>query len=112
MAGRELLTGPVSVRLSIDLTVPTSWSQKKQRDAIDARVLPTTKPDCDNTIKAVFDGLNGVAWRDDVQVVDLTVSKRYAKIPGVLVSIRSVQQPAPQDFRQSVALLASFGRVR
>lgn len=88
MAGRELLIGPVSVRMSIDLTVPASWSQKKQRDALEARLLPTTKPDCDNTVKAVFDGLNGVAWKDDVQVVDLTVSKRYAKTPGVLVTIR------------------------
>jgi Holliday junction resolvase RusA-like endonuclease len=29
--------------------------------------------------KLVLDALNGVAWLDDGQVVDLTVSKRYAK---------------------------------
>jgi Holliday junction resolvase RusA-like endonuclease len=32
-------------------------------------------------------GMNGVVWRDDVQAVDLKVSKRYAVTPGVVVGV-------------------------
>ncbi len=87
MAGRALMDGPVSASVAIDCQVPASWSGKKQRAALDGNLMPTTKPDADNVVKAIFDGLNGVAWRDDVQVVDLRVRKRYAATPCVRVSI-------------------------
>lgn len=38
---------------------------------------PTKKPDGDNIAKAILDGLNGVAYDDDCQVVTLRVDKRY-----------------------------------
>lgn len=31
--------------------------------------------DIDNYVKTVMDGLNGVAWEDDVQVVQIEASK-------------------------------------
>ena len=37
-----------------------------------------SKPDWDNIGKAVCDALNGVAWKDDAQVIDARVRKRYA----------------------------------
>lgn len=39
---------------------------------------PITKPlrgDIDNYMKTVLDGLNGVAWDDDIQVVQVTAVK-------------------------------------
>lgn len=91
MAGRPLLEGPVSVLMNIDCQVPASWSQKKQRDALAGRITPTTKPDIDNVIKAVFDGLNGVVWKDDAQVTVLSVSKAYSATPQVMVSLSPVR---------------------
>lgn len=38
----------------------------------------TTKPDGDNVAKAVLDGLSGIAYVDDAQVVRLEVEKWYA----------------------------------
>lgn len=87
MAGHDLVEGPVEVRMFIAMQVPSSWSQKKQRAALADLVLPTTKPDKDNVIKAVFDGCNGVVWKDDVQVVDLHTKKRYRTAPRVDVEI-------------------------
>ena len=51
------------------------------------RLWHTKKPDADNVVKAVFDGMNGVVWRDDVQAVDLVVRKRYGATPGVFVRV-------------------------
>jgi Holliday junction resolvase RusA-like endonuclease len=33
------------------------------------------KPDIDNAIKLVMDGLNGVAWADDAQVTSVSAVK-------------------------------------
>ena len=42
---------------------------------------PTKKPDADNVLKLVMDSLNGAAYRDDVQIVDARVVKRWCR-PG------------------------------
>lgn len=93
MAGRPMLEGAVSVNLFIDCQVPASWSQKKQRQALAGEVFPTTKPDIDNVVKAIFDGCNGVLWRDDVQAVDCRIRKRYSATPCVRVEVWPVEQP-------------------
>jgi Holliday junction resolvase RusA-like endonuclease len=117
MAGRPLIDGPVECELRIDCQVPASWSAKKQRQALVGEIRPTTKPDADNVVKAVFDGCNGVLWRDDVQVVGLRVTKRYAAVP--MIEVRAwelfppVEQPAliadePQPQRQPEAAAMDF----
>ncbi|XVJ69930.1 MAG: RusA family crossover junction endodeoxyribonuclease [Rhizobacter sp.] len=87
MAGKPPLQGPCQVVIGLFCQVPASWSKKKREQALAGDVLPTTKPDADNCVKAIFDGMNGVVWRDDVQAVDLKVSKRYAVTPGVVVGV-------------------------
>ena len=87
MAGRPLIDAAVRCWLSVMCEIPASWSQKRRQQAIDGTVRPTGRPDLDNVAKAILDGCNGVVWRDDVLVVDLSVSKRYAATPCVLVEI-------------------------
>ena len=90
MAGRPLIDGPVSCAIAIDAPIPASWSKRKQAAALAGELMPTTKPDLDNVVKAIFDGLNNVLWRDDVLVVDLAVRKRYSATPCVRVEVRSL----------------------
>lgn len=97
MDGKPLLERAVAVNLFIDCVVPASWSLKKQRMALAGEIYPTSKPDIDNVIKAVYDGLNGVVWRDDVQVVDGRQRKRYAATPGVRVEIWELDVPLQQS---------------
>lgn len=91
MAGRTLLLGPVFVHMEITLPVPNSWSNKRKALALAGSIYPTTKPDIDNVEKAIFDGLNGIVWRDDVQVVDVVKRKTYGEVPGVLVRISPLE---------------------
>lgn len=93
MAGAALLAGPVVMEADILFTVPRSASRKVRADSLAGLMRPTKKPDTDNVIKALCDGMNGVVWRDDVQVVELRVSKRFAEVPGVVVSVAPLQQP-------------------
>ena len=56
---------------------------------ISGALLPAKKPDLDNVAKIVCDALNGVAYKDDAQVVKLTVHKRYSERPEVAVEIEA-----------------------
>lgn len=96
MAGAAPFDQAVATNVFIDCQVPASWSQKKQRMALAGEVLPTSKPDVDNVVKAIFDGCNGVLWRDDVLVVDTRIRKRYSATPCVRVEVWSVVEPVPQ----------------
>ena len=51
----------------------------KGQEMLDGKLLPTKKPDCDNIAKIVLDALNGIAYHDDSQVVELVVQKRYSE---------------------------------
>ncbi|RRA01892.1 RusA family crossover junction endodeoxyribonuclease [Burkholderia cepacia] len=77
--------GPIRLIVHIGLPIPASWSIKRQGEAAAGAIGATKKPDADNVVKALKDGMNGVVYVDDGQVVDLWVSKRYARTPGVRV---------------------------
>lgn len=103
MSGLPLFDQALGVSLVLSCPVPASWSQKKQRAALAGEVRPTSKPDIDNVVKAVFDGLNGVLWRDDVLVTDLSVAKRYSAKPCVEVLVWTIGAQATHE-----ALMETF----
>ena len=43
------------------------------------RLYPTVRPDLDNYEKSILDALNGVAYKDDAQVVTVLKSKQYTE---------------------------------
>lgn len=51
---------------------------------------PAKKPDCDNVEKAVYDALNGLAYKDDAQIVESGLKKYYAVTPCVKVELSDV----------------------
>jgi Holliday junction resolvase RusA-like endonuclease len=85
--GQPMLTTPLNVMVEIEVAVPESWSKKRRAAAMAGETRPTGKPDLDNCIKLLMDALNGIAWRDDAQVVRLTATKRYAGAPQTTVMI-------------------------
>lgn len=87
MGDRNLFDGPVSLELVLYMGVPASWSAKKQGMALSGEIIPTTKPDASNVLKAVEDAMNGIVYLDDKQISDLSVKKRYSSHPGVGVTV-------------------------
>lgn len=88
------LEGPISLTVCAVFAIPASWSNRK-RAAADG--MPVTKrPDLDNVVKAIKDGLNGVAWADDSQVAVLTAVKVYGACPRVEIEIEVVQAQQAQ----------------
>lgn len=68
--------GPKAVYITAYFPVARSLSKAEKARRIGSTY--THKPDSDNIAKAILDGINGVAFADDSQVVELHVRKRYA----------------------------------
>lgn len=73
--------------------IPKSTTKKdKEAIALGAK-YPTKKPDADNIGKIIADALNGVAYKDDTQIVRLFVFKEYTEsAPHVKVKIRKLEE--------------------
>lgn len=74
---------PLSLNISAYYTIPKSTSKKRKRLMADGELRPTKKPDVDNVVKIIADGLNGIAYHDDAQIVDVEIHKFYSEIPRV-----------------------------
>jgi Holliday junction resolvase RusA-like endonuclease len=90
---RQLLVGPVEVWLRFSLRRPNShYNMKRLTLKKQAPEYPLSKYDVDNLAKVPLDAatLMGV-WRDDSQVVGLTVTKVYNddNPPGLAIRIES-----------------------
>jgi Holliday junction resolvase RusA-like endonuclease len=85
---REPLETPIAVYLYFRLPIPKSYPKKRLQACLKGLERPIKKPDIDNLAKSVLDGLNGIVYRDDGQIVSLHVTKVYASLPGVDVLVR------------------------
>jgi len=56
------------------------------------REYPTVKPDVDNLCKSTLDSLNGIAFDDDSQIIEINASKKYNAFGGIFVDIRPYLQ--------------------
>ncbi|WP_250673527.1 RusA family crossover junction endodeoxyribonuclease [Paraclostridium ghonii] len=63
---------------------------KEARAKLDGIIRPTKKPDLDNIIKSIADSLNGIAYKDDAQVVEVVSKKFYSNRPRVEVTIEDL----------------------
>lgn len=87
----ELFGGALVVDLTFYLERP-----QKIRSSV---VSHTTRPDVDKLARCVLDGLTGVLYGDDGQVVAMRLAKQYAPIdgkPGVTITVSeaTVADPA------------------
>lgn len=84
------ITTALRVELIIYKSIPKSFSKKKRELANEGKIYPVVKPDIDNYVKSVLDGLNGVLFMDDKQIVDFRAIKKYSDNPRVEVTAWSV----------------------
>mgnify|MGYP002477990324 CR=1 FL=1 len=88
MGSSEPLETPVSLYLYIRVPIPASATKKRLQAISDGSEKPTKKPDASNILKSVEDGMNGVVYHDDSQIINLHVSKVYSSLPGVDICVK------------------------
>lgn len=87
MVGKSPLDGALVMAIDFYLPIPASWPDKKRSDAHLGLILPISRPDVDNYIKQVMDALNGIAYADDSQIVEITARKFYNHNPSTMIRI-------------------------
>ncbi len=68
---------PIKASIKLYFQPPKSISKIELAKIATGEVVYTGKKDIDNIAKSILDGLNGVAYIDDRQVVELNISKQY-----------------------------------
>ena len=91
------LESSVSVFIYISFSVPQSYSKRKREACLSGETKHTKKPDLDNVAKAIIDGMNGIIFKDDSQIINLHVTKVYAEVGKVEVLIREENESTLQS---------------
>ena len=84
-------TDVLHAEILIKMPILKSFTKKQREQALSGELLPAKKPDIDNIIKIVFDGLNGVCYPDDNQIVSVTARKIYSEEPGLDITISTLE---------------------
>ena len=79
------IDGPVRLTVVATFAPPASWSKKKTAAMLHRP--HTQRPDIDNCVKAVADGLNRIAWADDGQVAEIVAKKVWGSVEQTVVHI-------------------------
>lgn len=81
---------PIEVSLNFYIPMLKSFTKTKREMALNGLLRPPTRPDIDNYIKGTLDGLNGVFWEDDGQIVELHAGKYYSDNPRIEMEIKEI----------------------
>lgn len=82
---------PLEMTITAYYDIPKSTSKAKRELMAQNKLLPAKKPDADNIAKIICDALNGVAYKDDTQIVRLHVFKKYTEgAPFAEVMIKEI----------------------
>lgn len=84
---KTMLEGILKAEIIAYMSIPKSKSKKLQEKMRSGEERPQKKPDLDNICKAILDSLNGIAYKDDSQIVEVVLKKYYSDNPRVEVML-------------------------
>lgn len=85
---------PIKATITACFRIPIA---KEKKYIQGETIFPIKKPDIDNIAKIVLDALNGVAYYDDAQVIQLAIHKEYGIEPGVLVELEDLKDAQERE---------------
>lgn len=79
----------VGVRLSVRIYhKPSKSTRKSTREAMLDNLIPCVrKPDIDNVLKAICDGLESWGFENDTQVTSIHAVRLWGEFPGIFVKL-------------------------
>lgn len=83
----KLLEGRLKVEIIAFFAVPVSSKKSEKEEMMKNNISPVKKPDIDNIVKVVLDGLNNFAFKDDIQITKLDVEKKYGTEEKIYIKI-------------------------
>jgi Holliday junction resolvase RusA-like endonuclease len=84
----EIILKPIKLTICATFEPPKSYSNPKRLRCL--KTHHSKKPDIDNIAKAIMDSLNGLAYKDDNQVCELNIIKRYGEKDNITIEIEQL----------------------
>ena len=88
MGSSEPLETPIAVYVYVTFPVPQSYSKKRTEACLNGSEKHTKRPDLDNCVKAITDGMNGIVYHDDSQITSIHATKVYGTVAMVEVLVK------------------------
>jgi Holliday junction resolvase RusA-like endonuclease len=88
-AGGKQFSGYICVEITAYFKIPERTSRVKKEEMLLRLIKPDKRPDIDNIVKLVLDGLgkNKLAYESDASVTSIVAKKFYSDVPRVVVRI-------------------------
>ena len=83
----EPIEGRVKLTIIAYFELPKKRSKIQEAEMLADIISPTKKPDWDNIGKIISDALNKFAFKDDAQITDTKIVKKYSRTPKVIVRV-------------------------
>jgi Holliday junction resolvase RusA-like endonuclease len=85
------LKGPLRMSCIFAIKPPSSWSEKKKKEAVLGFDLPDKKPDLSNILKTIEDALEGIVYENDCQICQYgDLEKIYGKDNYFIVTVEKI----------------------
>lgn len=84
---------PLHVIIRVERRLLKGHTGSTRENALLGLIWPVSRPDLDNYVKQVFDGLNGLLWEDDSQIVKLEATKVYSETPCLYILVSPLASP-------------------
>ena len=90
MGASKALEGALEAFIYVTFPVPASYSKKRTEACLNETEKHIKKPDLDNVVKAVLDGMSDIVFLSDSQIMSIHATKVYGEIAKVEVLVRQV----------------------
>jgi Holliday junction resolvase RusA-like endonuclease len=90
MGGSKPLEGALEAFIYVTFAVPESYSKKRLEACLNGSEKHTKKPDLDNVVKCVIDGMDKIVFNNDSQITSIHATKVYGEVAKVEVMVRQV----------------------
>jgi hypothetical protein len=90
MGASEALEGPLETYIYVTFPVPASYTKKRTEACLKGFEQHTKKPDLDNVVKAICDGMDKIVFLSDAQITSIHATKVYGETAKVEVLVRQI----------------------
>ena len=88
MGASEPFKGALEAFIYVTFPVPASYSKKRTEACLNETEKHIKKPDLDNVVKAICDGMDKIVFLSDSQITSIHATKVYGEIAKVEVMVR------------------------
>ena len=88
MGGSKPLEGALEAFIYVTFAVPESYAKKRLEACLIGTEKHTKRPDLDNVIKSVIDGMDKIVFDNDSQITSIHATKVYGEVAKVEVMVK------------------------